>query len=496
MEPLGTITVCFPHVDERTRNTLELVMNNAENYADFAEKLCDMVISDPSSPVLEYLAFLFAFRIENYNLIDRLEAAGKVTDLAKPLLLNVEVERGANISWSEVKASLMSALNAAPNDWIASHLYLQWRLSITTYFTEADTEVRSLDVISAAAKENSEMLYFESYLLRIAAQKYEKGSAIREQISHLRQALAIARKFDDRVAVAFILVKVANQTKHTDLQKAIDMLITARKLSEKLGYAFNIGLIQHIMGHIMGMRGEFDAAIEYQYEWKAIEESLGVTGTFTYAVIAMFYNLSGNGEKALKFSREVFTPEEPQHHYLPYARAQQAWALINLGRCEEAKEVLEVLQKHVLKSGDSGQMTWYYLIEGLLDKAEVRFENAVINIRKALDYAAENPAPLFQNLCLLNLTEIEIDTLADTLLQENHDMSGQWMKKLEEYVQEHDLPGFTAQSMILRAKLRYRQGKYDDVRRILKEVQETAKAPSMRYLNGIIISKFPDVIFT
>jgi len=68
--------------------------------------------------------------------------------------------------------------------------------------------------------------------------------------------------------------------------------------------------------------------------------------------------------------------------------------------------------------------------------------------------------------------------------------------KLEEQVQEHDFPGIAAQSMILKAKLRYRQGKYDDVRKILRDVQETAKTPSMRYLNDMMISKFPDMIVT
>ncbi|MFW9864422.1 MAG: hypothetical protein ACFFET_19210, partial [Candidatus Thorarchaeota archaeon] len=78
MEPLGTITMCYPFVDEKTKDTLESVMNDAENYGDFTEKLCDRVISEPSSPVLEYLVFSFAYWLDNYNLIDRLEAAGKV----------------------------------------------------------------------------------------------------------------------------------------------------------------------------------------------------------------------------------------------------------------------------------------------------------------------------------------------------------------------------------------------------------------------------------
>ncbi|MHA2079075.1 MAG: hypothetical protein ACW99X_15900 [Candidatus Thorarchaeota archaeon] len=480
MKPLGTITMCFPHVDENTKETLELLMNDAENFADFTEKLCDRIISEPSSPVIEYLAISFANRIDNY--------------LAKPLLLHIKVDRGANISWNEVKTSLVKALDVSPNDWISSHLYLTWRISAQHFFYEADVEVWPLDAISAAVNENNELQYFELYLLWITAKKLQREYSRKELIALLRQALVVARKFDDKVFVVRIFVFLANLTKHTDLKKAVDMLITARELFEKLGLKAQNGYIQHQMGHIMGMRGEFDAAIEYQYEFKRYLESLGSSTHISNSFIALYYNLSGNREKALDLSIKSISPEEAPSRFLPYVRAQQAWALISHGRYAEAKSVIAKCQRHALKSGDIGDMAWYHLVEGLLDKAERRFENAQMNFQKVLDFDNEDPTFLFQNICLLNLTEMEIDTLTDTALHENHDLSGHWMKKLEEYVQENDLPGIAAQSMIFKAKLRYRQGKYDDVRRILKEVQDIAKTPSMKYLNEIIISEFPDIV--
>ncbi|MFW9809497.1 MAG: hypothetical protein ACFFE6_08970, partial [Candidatus Thorarchaeota archaeon] len=169
---------------------------------------------------------------------------------------------------------------------------------------------------------------------------------------------------------------------------------------------------------------------------------------------------------------------------------------INLERYDEAKEVIDICHTHALKSGDVNHVNWYYMVEGLLDKAENRFENAQMNFQRVLDFMENSPTPLFQNICLLNLTEMEIDMLEDTTLHEKQDLSGNWMEKLEKYVQDNDFPGIAAQSMILKAKLRYRQGKYDDAKKILKEVQKTAKTPSMRYLKDIMIAKFPDVIVT
>ncbi|MFW9962969.1 MAG: hypothetical protein ACFFCX_05385, partial [Candidatus Sifarchaeia archaeon] len=214
------------------------------------------------------------------------------------------------------------------------------------------------------------------------------------------------------------------------------------------------------------------------------------------SVIAFYYNMSGDGNRALDRVKKAISPENAPNRQLAYTRAQQAWALITLGRYNEAKEVIDLCHKLALKSGDVSNVNWYYMVEGLLDKAEKRLENAQMNFQKVLNYVESNPIPLFQNICLLNLAEMEVDMLKEISLHEKRDLSGNWMEKLEEHVQENDFPGIAAQSMILKAKLRYRQGKYDDAKKILKEVQKTAKTPSMRYLNDMIISKFPDIIVT
>ncbi|MFW9893881.1 MAG: hypothetical protein ACFFFO_16875, partial [Candidatus Thorarchaeota archaeon] len=87
MEPLGTITMCFPHVDKDTRSILEKTMKEAENFGDFAVKLVDGVCAKPSSPLLEYFAYRFSDCIVDLNLTDKLEAAGKVSVLAAPIRL-------------------------------------------------------------------------------------------------------------------------------------------------------------------------------------------------------------------------------------------------------------------------------------------------------------------------------------------------------------------------------------------------------------------------
>ncbi|MFX1482070.1 MAG: hypothetical protein ACFFCP_02670, partial [Promethearchaeota archaeon] len=100
MEPLGTITMCFPHVDKDTRSVLERTMEEAENFGDFTTKLVDRVCAEPSSPLLEYFAHFFPFYIVDYNLSDKLVAAGKVPVLAEPFRLVIRGSRGEIIPWN------------------------------------------------------------------------------------------------------------------------------------------------------------------------------------------------------------------------------------------------------------------------------------------------------------------------------------------------------------------------------------------------------------
>ncbi|MHA1926566.1 MAG: hypothetical protein ACXABV_13030 [Candidatus Thorarchaeota archaeon] len=494
MKPLGTITMCFPHVDEDTKTTLQSIMEEAENITDFTERLCDKVCSEPSSPLLEYLAFYFPYCISYYNLVDRLETAGKVSDLAEPLLLITKVREGLRIGWDEMKSSLMKSLNVAPNDWIAIHLYLTWRIAAEQIFPESDVDIRPIEAITSSVNENKDLTFFKAYLLLSEARTFLREQKRKDAVNLIRQALTIARKFDDQIRVAGLLHLLANEIKHTDVKQAIDLLISSRELSEQLGYRNGIGIVQHELGHIMGLRGELDAAIEYQFEYSAIKESLGLSTSWLNSIIALYYNQAGNGENALELAKTALALEDSGRRDLPYTRAHIAWALINLGRFDEAKAELAVCHELASKSGGSLQMMWYYMVDGILDKAERNFENAVTNFKEVLKYCEEDLVPIVQNICLLNLTEIEIEMLTEESLDEKSESSGHWMKKLVEHAEKNDLPGIAARALLLKAKLRHRQGQYDKVRKILKEVQKTAEAPSMKYLNDLAISMFPDII--
>jgi len=490
--------MCFPHVDEETRSVLQSVMDEAENFGDFTERLCDRVCAKASTPLLEYLAVYFAFRLDWCTLTDRLESTGKVDDLARHLLLLSRARRGEAISWNEMKKSVKQALMAAPNDWIAAHLYLNWRGLAEEYYPETDIDIQPIEVITSSVEKNKDMACFKTYLLYFKARKYEREGRSNEAANPYRQAVVSSREFDDQIMTAYVMILFANNIKQTDVKRAIDLLISSRELSEKLGYKHGVGLVLEHLGFIMQYRGELDAAIEYQLDYSVIRIQLGLTAYLPNFLIASLYNQFGKGEEAYQYAKAAvdFSQASFEVRKSPRMHAELAWALINLGRYEEANTELATAYETGSKSGDSGYMMWVRLVDGILDKAERHFDSANLTFKEMLKDLKNNPAPIFQNMCLLNLTEIEIEMLTDEALKKNSDLSGPWMAKLVEHAEKNDFPGIAARALLLKAELRRRQGQYDEVRKILKQVKKAAKTPSMKYLNDLAVSMFPDVILT
>ncbi|MDH4212714.1 MAG: hypothetical protein OEV85_02235 [Candidatus Thorarchaeota archaeon] len=498
VKPLGTITICFPHVDEETRIILQSVIDEAEDFGDFAERLCERVCSESSPPLLEYLIAQFSYWIEYHALIDRLVSAGKVSDLALPLLLLVRESRGEAISWDDMKKSVKQALMAAPNDWIAAHLYLTWRLIAEYAYPESDTDIRPIEAVISSVEKNTDLECLKPYLLWLKAHRFEIENKSKEALKQWRQALAIARKFDDQVMVADIIRMIAEHIRQTDVKQAIDLYTSTREISVKIGYKCGIGKVQRSLGLILQSRGELDGAIEYISNWRKIGESIGRVTKYDDCLIACMYNQMREGQKAFEIAETVvdFYVNTSGLRYLSRAHVELAWALINLGRYDEAEAELATAHAIATKSGASSQMIWVELVEAILEKAEGNFDSAIAVFKEILEDLENNPVPVLQHICLLSLTEIEIEMLTGKFLEKNFDSSGPWMTKLVEYAEKNDLPGIVAQALLLKAKLRRKQGRFDEVRKILREVQKTTKRPSMMYLNDLAISMFPDIIVT
>ncbi|MFW9913625.1 MAG: hypothetical protein ACFFEU_14200, partial [Candidatus Thorarchaeota archaeon] len=398
MKPLGTITMCFPHVDDETRNVLQSVMEEAVNFGDFTERLCNRVCSETTTPLAEYFAWYFASVGGNWTVLETLETAGKTPELAEPLLLLARNQRGQMVSWDEMLQSLSRALKAAPNDWIACQLYTEWRVESVPDYPESDTDVKPVETITKSVRENKDLEYFKAHLFQIQGSEYSRGDRRQESIEAYNQALVLARKYDDQIMVAGLLYLSAQAIKHTDVKQANSLLLSAEELGEHLGIRALIAAVQHQIGHIKGLRGELDAAIEHQLQCRAALELLSIPSVQGNSVIALHYNQVGDGEKALEFADAGIEDIDSRRRWASYAHAQRAWALVNLGRTDEAKDELELSKILATKSGAVQALVWTQIVEGILDKTENHHDSAIHLFQEVLRSREQDPVPLYQNI--------------------------------------------------------------------------------------------------
>jgi hypothetical protein len=208
----------------------------------------------------------------------------------------------------------------------------------------------------------------------------------------------------------------------------------------------------------------------------------------------MYYNFAGKGEKALELVSRTLSTTEIPHSYLTEFHMYKAWALILLGQIEEARDEFEEYQEFALKSGETHAIVRLELLEGLLDKAENNSESASVIFEKLLKSFKNDPMPLFENICLLNLVEIEIETQPPEAIHNDADSSGDWMDTLEDRISKFDFPGIAAQTKLLKAKFREKQGRNKDVQLLLNEVLKASKSSSMSYLKILAKKYFPELV--
>ena len=140
------ITGFFPYVDDETRNIIQRAMNEAKDYREFREILCDIVCSEEVNDLTTYFAYSFAGN--HHYLIQRLQDAGKHSTLVDSVLMH---NMKSYTTWRDSKAVIARSIEAAPNDWLACGFYLGWRLSVegTFYrgFPESASDFTAFDVM-------------------------------------------------------------------------------------------------------------------------------------------------------------------------------------------------------------------------------------------------------------------------------------------------------------------------------------------------------------
>ena len=162
MKTLGTITACFPHVDEATRTILQSVMDEAKDYNDFAERLCEKALKETVPTLMIYFAYFHVYIQNKYNLLRRLIEAQVGSDLTQPITLMYGVRRGDSIEWDDFQKAIAAAIKATTSDWIACHIYIAWREMGDSWFPDSFTDFETFDILESFINESDDEVILEA----------------------------------------------------------------------------------------------------------------------------------------------------------------------------------------------------------------------------------------------------------------------------------------------------------------------------------------------
>ncbi len=495
MKAIGTITACFPYVDEETRVILQSVMDDVKNYNDFAEKLCERALNESLPKLAVYFAYYHCYNQGKYNFLWRLIDANIETELTRFFYLVAAQRRGEDIKWEEYQKAMFSALKQVKNDWMACHVYIAWRGMVEAFdLPETSVDHETLDILTSKIENDEEYGFFLSRIHRITARKLTREGNLKEAIRYYDKAISQAKKYDDQEALCILLQLKANRVKQYNFNEALSLLKIVKRIVDELGYIDGEGLYLHQLGHIAMAKGEFEKAIEYQNQCVAHRLQVGLPVGFMKGGIAFIYNQKGDGETALAMIDEGRTDQVIESLWL--CQIQEAWAYLLIDKIDEASHRLEIARTSSLKSGDETNLAFTHFLEGLLTKRQGDLPTAIFFLKQALEIFERSQGLAYLHFTLVEMTDIEIEMTTSKKDSASLEVSGPMMRRLLEHVEERDLPGVAAQTKILLAKLRFKQGRFEESKELVDEVLELSEKTGMHYLRDMAERLTPDLLLS
>jgi tetratricopeptide (TPR) repeat protein len=399
------------------------------------------------------------------------------------------------MNWDDAKAALIRDIEAAPNDWIACGLYLGWRHGVegTFYpgFPESASDFRGLAAMERRIEEEEEYSFFRSELYRLRANRLNKERKIDEAIKLYDLAIKLAEEHEACYSLQLCLTQKANLVKRFDIDEALIILEKLRSITEEYGLNTGMHSYHQELAHIAMARGEFNLAVHHQIKRIQVFSELGwPEHELGYNRIALIHNMMGDGAKALELL-SIHKESVPAYNQITFIA--QAWAMANLGNVNDAESEILKAKEIILKSDNEPRLGLVYLVEGLIEKAQQDFANATLTLERALDIFERYLNKAFLNIALINLCDIEIETLDYDKRDKKVEGSGPWMTRLEEYIDKNDLPAIEGYLKLLKAKFLYKMAEVKESQKLVSEVREISKSQSMEYLEDVAKVLLPEI---
>ena len=484
MEPLGTITMYYPFVDDGTKTIMNEMMKRAFNYADFARMLADYVSNEDVSDPLPMIAMKHAQNLCDIESLNKISKRYGQNFLVKPFFYLCYSCTHGIPQLDKAVTSSQEALERDLENWIQFEI-LDMKIRASLNQSSGGPEVENdLDAMRRLVSNNEDLDCYANIVHGLtAAQLWNEGHK-QEALVEYEVAVESARRVDDRVNLAKLHRNIASLLRVSNPTKSRDLLMIAKDMFEELG----LGLWDTLttLGRIHELRGEFNAALEHYHESHISLEKRGSPTFSTSLRIAAIYLMIEDGEAALEWANMALVAGSHSDPSKSSALHILARAQILLGEYEEASDNLDFMMNVALKSGFEHILASSYLVQGLLEKSQGDLKDADLSITRALETYERHSDQTGINDCLLRLAEIEVESFSANDENRHVGSREKALPLLIDVARTKDYPGILGLALLLKAELLIKQGRTEDAGELLREVHELAEHPETSFLTDKI----------
>ena len=477
MEPLGTITVYFPFIDNETRNILDSIMRKSYNYFDFVNTLKERVLDSDCSDELVYFAIHHAALLFDLKAISTIGEKYADSPILKPNIHFASAVQGNVADLDKVRESADEVLETNPDDWLALEMrFMKFEADMRRY-PETMYDTSNLDEITDMIEKNPKFSFYETTLYHYFAVRANIDGDTDERSKCYDAAIQSARTHGDDIRLVHVLVGKADTVESEDRIRAREILNEAVVIAESLGNRIGYANVLEKIGKIQVTRGEYNHAIELYLEVVSIRESLGLDNGNNALLLSTMYNVIGEPDSGAEWGRMAEDQFKNRPFLIPRGTLNHAWSLVLMRKITEALVLIDTVREEIVKSGRETHLAWLHFVTGLVEIADNELTSAASSIEEALKiYENRSGVLMMQVIFMHHLAQIEVYQFpADT---EFYPI----LSLLEEKAVEEDLPGILGQALLLKAEIALLQNNDSNLRIILHELSTMVETPSMEFL--------------
>ncbi len=492
VKPLGTVMKYYPFIDKESKRILKSLMDESNNYNEFVQRLCKVVIENDVPVSLAYLAAVQAWWCRIDNVKNLIQKKFKDIPIIRPWAYpHNSFERDQITFHDVVTEAIKNAIDSDIEDWIETELHLlhtfyHWPIG------EISSALEPIEIAKGLIKENAALSCFEPLICAFEGMFIAGDGEVEKALNIVSKGEQIVERYDDVFYKYMLLLTRADILNFIlmDVQGSMAIFEDLYKIAQELDLPYFICEVLNDSTLAFEAAGEYDLAISSVQEIldSGKQQSLGETN---FILLSRNYANLGNGPKALEWINKGF--DYCEQFESPLMLLSKAWALALVNRLDEADQTLESAYSLIMKAGLERHLGDYYQVSGVVEYRKGDPITALHLLEKAWEIAERVPAAANQNRALLDLARVEIQISNHKTGSTEIAVPGKWLSKLEKHACDRNLPGIRMQAALLKSEFYKKHDQLKDARSTLVEALSITDSLSVRTLRTEINERIQEL---